>query len=159
MSIIMPSHSSSAKKADPDAARPVMDNARAMKKSAVAKKNPVDVGVHPSRQDSYARAGAVVHPGKSVSSDAQQATSLPGKLGVIDPHAPTPSKAARKEGIPGIIQSTTEGAQTRARLVGGIIDSPMSNGKAPSGPVHAVMGSDSTAYNAGFRHIAGSPFK
>lgn len=154
----MPRCPVSANKADPDMARPVMDNARAMKKSAVAKKTPVDMGIHPSRQDSYARSGAVSNPGKSVSSDAQQATSLPGKLGVIDPHAPTPSKAARKEGIPGIIQTTTEGAQTRARLVGGIIDSPMSNGKPASGPVHAVQGHDATAYNAGFRHIAGSPF-
>lgn len=153
----MPRHAVAAK-ADPDMARPAMDNARPMKKPAIAKKNPVDVGVHPSHHDSYARAGAVAHPGKGVSSDAQQATSLPGRLGCIDPHAPTPAKAARKEGIPGIIQTTTEGAQTRARLVGGIIESPMADGKAASGAVHAVQGHDSTAYNAGFRHIAGSPF-
>jgi len=155
----MPRHAATnSAKADLDVARPVMDNARPMKKSAVAKKNPVDMGIHPSHHDSYHRAGAVAHPGKGVSSDAQQASSLPGKLGCIDPHSATPSKAARKEGIPGIISTTTEGAQTRARLVGGIIESPMSSGKPPSGPVHAVMGHDATAYNAGMKHIPGSPF-
>ena len=154
----MPRHAVAAK-ADPDMARPVLDNAKPMRKPAIAKKNPVDMGLHPSHQDSYARAGAVAHPGKSVSADAQQATSLPGKLGFIDPHAPTPAKAARKEGIPGIIQTTTEGAQTRARMVGGIIESPMSDGKPASGPMHAVMGHDATSWNAGMRHIPGSSFR
>jgi len=144
-------------KADPDMARPVMDNARPMKKSAVAKKTPVDLGIHPSHQAVHATAG-VAHPGKGVSSDAQQATSVPGSLGIIDPHAETHARDKRREGIPGIIQTTTEGAQTRARLVGGIIESPMADGKAPSGPVHAVMGHDATAYNAGMRHLPGSSF-
>lgn len=144
-------------KADPDMARPVMDNARPMKKSAVAKKG-IDLGIHPSHHAVHSTHG-VAHPGKGVSSDAQQASSLPGSLGIIDPHAETRAKEKRHEGIPGIIHTTTEGAHTRARLVGGIIESPMADGKAPSGPVHAVMGHDATAYNAGMKHIPGSSFK
>ena len=154
----MPRHAATAAKVDPDMARPVMDNARPMKKPAVAKKTPVDMGLHPSHHDTRHRAGAVAHPGKEVSSDAQQASSLPGSLGVIDPHSATSPRDKVRHGIPGIISTTTEGAQTRARLVGGIIESPMSDGKAPSGPVHAVMGHDATAYNAGMKHIPGSPF-
>ena len=154
----MPRHAMKSEgKADPDMARPVMDNARPMKRSAVAKKTPVDLGIHPSHQAVHSTQG-VAHPGKSVSSGAQQASSLPGSLGVIDPHAETRAKEKRHEGIPGIIQTTTEGAHTRARLVGGIIESPMADGKPPSGPVHAVMGHDATAYNAGMRHIPGSSF-
>lgn len=144
-------------KANPDMSRPVMDNARPMKKSAVAKKSPVDMGIHPSHQNVH-HSGGVMHPGKSASSDSQQATSVPGKLGIIDPCCKSTPKDKKKEGIPGIISTTTEGAQTRARLVGGIIESPMS-GKHASGPVHAVMGHDATAYNAGMKHIPGSHFK
>ena len=154
----MPRHAmKSEAKADPDMARPVMDNTRPMKKSAVAKKTPVEMGIHPSHHNVHATMG-VGHPGKGVSSGAQQASSLLGSLGVIDPHGETKPKDKRREGIPGIIQTTTEGAQTRARLVGGIIESPMADGKPPSGPVHAVMGHDATAYNAGMRHLPGSSF-
>jgi hypothetical protein len=147
----------SEQKADPDMSRPVMDNARPMKKSAVAKKTPVDMGIHPSHQNVHATSG-VAHPGKSVSSGPQQASSLPGKLGLIDPSVPSTPKDKSSGGIPGIIRTTTEGAQTRARLVGGIIESPMSGAHA-SGPVHAVMGHDATAWNAGMKHIPGSHFK
>lgn len=154
----MPRHAPTEAKANPDMARPVMDNARPMKKSAIAKKTPVDLGIHPSHQDVHATHG-VAHAGKGVSSGPQQASSLPGALGIIDPHSATSPKDKRREGIPGIIQTTTEGAHTRARLVGGIIESPMADGKPASGPVHAVMGHDATAYNAGMKHIAGSSFK
>ena len=156
----MPRHAAaSSKHADPDMSRPVQDNARPMKKSAIAKKNPVDVGIHPSHQDSHHRAGAVMHSGKHVSSGEQTASSLPGSLGVIDPHGMASPKDKTRHGIPGIISTTTEGPQTRARLVGGIIESPMSDGKAPSGPVHSVMGHDATAWNAGMKHIPGSSFR
>lgn len=151
----MPHHE---RKADPDMARPVMDNARPMKKSAVAKKTPVDMGIHPSHRDAH-QAHGVSHPGKGVSSGAQQASSLPGSMGFIDPHSSSNPKDKRREGIPGIIHTTTEGAATRARLVGGIIESPMSDGKPASGPVHSVMGHDATAWNAGMRHIPGSSFR
>jgi hypothetical protein len=89
----------------------------------------------------------------------QQAASLPGMMGFIDPHSATTPKDKVRHGIPGIISTTTEGSQTRARLVGGIIESPMSDGLAPSGPVHAVQGHDATAYNAGMKHIPGSSFR
>jgi hypothetical protein len=144
--------------ADPDHSRPVMDNAKGYTKSKMSGKSSVNMGIHPSHHDSKHRPGAVMHSGKDVSSGAQQASSLPGSLSIIDPHGMTSPKDKTKDGIPGIIATTTEGAQTRARLVGGIIESPMSDGKAPSGPVHAVMGHDATAYNAGMKHIAGSSF-
>jgi len=155
----MAKHTSESKagKVDPDMHRPVQDNSRPMKRS-VAKKTPVEMGIHPSHHDSHHRAGAVMHEGKGVSSGEQNATSLPGKMGFIDPHSMTSPKDKVRHGIPGIIATTTEGAQTRARLVGGIIESPMSDGKTPSGPVHAVTGHDATAYAAGMRHIPGSSF-
>ena len=154
----MPRHAATEAKVNPDMARPVMDNARPMKRSAIAKKTPVDFGIHPSHDAVHATRG-VSHAGKGVSADAQQATSVPGALGIIDPHSATSPKDKRLEGIPGIIQTTTEGPQTRARLVGGIIESPMADGKPASGPVHAVSGHDATAYNAGMKHIPGSSFK
>ena len=144
--------------ADPDHSRPVMDNIQGHTRSKMAGKSSVEMGIHPSHHDSKHRAGAVMHSGKDVSSGEQIASSLPGSLGVIDPHGMVSPKDKTRHGIPGIISTTTEGPQTRARLVGGIIESPMTDGKAPSGPVHAVMGHDATAYNAGMRHIAGSSF-
>ena len=145
---------------DVDMARPVQDNvapSRLKHKAVKAPRSALDMGLHPSSE--MARGVAPMKPGKSVSADAQQATSLPGKLGFIDPHSATSNKDARREGIPGIIQTTTEGAATRQRMVGGIIESPLSSGgKAASGPVHAVQGVDATAYNAGMKHIPGSPF-
>jgi len=61
-------------------------------------------------------------------------------------------------GIPGIISSTSLGPEQRQRLVSGIIESPMS-ASAVSGPVHTILGHDSTAYNEGMVHIRGSHFK
>lgn len=148
-------------KVDVDMARPVQDNAGAVSsrhKAVKAPRSALDMGLHPSSKNSSHLRTAVGHPGKSASADAQQATSLPGKMGIIDPHGAASGKDRVKEGIPGIISTTTQGEATRARLVGGIIESPMSSGKAPSGPVHSVSGHDATAYNAGFVHIRGSPF-
>ena len=145
--------------ADPDMHRPVMANVEGYSKSKKAGKSAVDMGLHPSHHDVRHRAGAVAHPGKEVSSGMQQAASLPGSMGIIDPHGAAPPRDKTRHGIPGIISTTTEGPMTRARLVGGIIESPMSDGKAPSGPVHAVMGHDATAWNAGMRHIPGSSFR
>lgn len=156
---IMPRHAkpASSESFDVDAARPVMDNAKHMHKAKSTKtRSHIDMGIHPSHQDVHHGKG-VAHPGKSVSSGPQQASSLPGSLHILDPHGPSHAKG-KAEGIPGIIRTTTEGAATRARLVGGIIESPMGGGKDASGPVHSVKGHDSTAYNAGFSHIAGSPF-
>ena len=147
------------KMADPDMNRPVMDNIVGYKKPKIAGKSRVDIGIHPSHHDVRHHAGGVEHPGKGVSSGMQQAASLPGMMGFIDPHSATTAKDKVRHGIPGIISTTTEGAQTRARLVGGIIESPMSDGMAASGPVHKVMGHDATAYEAGMKHIPGSPFR
>ena len=144
--------------ADPDMHRPVMDNVQGMKKSKMAGKSAVDMGLHPSHHNVLHHTGGVAHAGKDVSSGMQQAASLPGSMGIIDPHSAASPRDMTRHGIPGIISTTTEGAMTRARLVGGIIESPMSDGKPASGPVHAVMGHDATAYNVGFRHIPGSSF-
>ena len=63
-------------------------------------------------------------------------------------------------GVKGIINSTTTGNEVRQRLMLGIIESPASiKGHGADGPVHKVMGSDSTAYSSGMAHISGSPFK
>jgi len=156
----MPRHAkhTSSESVDVDSARPVMDNAKHMHKAKSTKtRSHLDMGIHPSHQDVHHGKG-VAHPGKSVHSGPQQASSLPGSLHVIDPHGAVHAKSHKAEGIPGIIRTTTEGAMTRARLVGGIIESPMGGGKDAHGPVHAVKGHDSTAYNAGFSHIAGAPF-
>jgi len=86
---------------------------------------------------------------------APGATSLPGSLGIIE----HPQKGRDHNlGIPGIISSTSLGPEQRSRLVSGIIESPMA-GHAVSGPVHTIMGHDSTAYNEGMIHIRGSHFK
>jgi hypothetical protein len=87
---------------------------------------------------------------------APAASTLPGSLGIIADPA-----SGRKEhmGIPGIISSTSLGPEQRQRLVSGIIESPMGGEGRASGPVHSVMGHDSTAYNEGMIHIRGSHFK
>lgn len=86
---------------------------------------------------------------------APPATSLQGSLGIIE----HPSKGRDHNlGIPGIISSTSLGPEQRQRLVAGIIESPMEGGSMNSGAVHAVLGHDSTAYNAGMVHIRGSSF-
>jgi hypothetical protein len=61
-------------------------------------------------------------------------------------------------GISGIISSTTTSPETRQRLVSGILDVCQHHGAHEQGPVHSVMGHDSTAYNSGMVHIAGSPY-
>jgi hypothetical protein len=43
-------------------------------------------------------------------------------------------------------------------LVSGILDVCQHHGSQDQGPVHSVMGHDSTAYNSGMVHIAGSHF-
>ena len=62
-------------------------------------------------------------------------------------------------GIPGIISSTSLGPEQRQRMVSGIIESPMGGVMDKSGAVHAILGHDATAYNAGMVHIRGSHFK
>lgn len=94
--------------------------------------------------------------GKAAShGQAPSASTLPGSLGIIE----SPRKGKDHNlGIPGIISSTSLGPEQRSRLVSGIIESPMS-ASAVSGPVHTILGHDSTAYNEGMVHIRGSHFK
>ena len=87
---------------------------------------------------------------------APPASSLNGTLGIIE--HPSGGKD-REMGIPGIISSTSLGPEQRQRIVSGIIESPMGGVMDKTGAVHAILGHDSTAYNAGMRHIPGSHFK
>jgi hypothetical protein len=80
---------------------------------------------------------------------------MPGSLPIIHDMG---KRHGGAHGIPGIISSTLTSPETRQRLVSGIIDT-MIRGDAPAGPVHTVGGHDSTAYNAGMVHIAGSRHK
>ena len=87
---------------------------------------------------------------------APPASSLNGSLGIIE----HPSGGRDREmGIPGIITSTSLGPEQRQRMVSGIIESPMGGEMDKTGAVHAILGHDATAYNAGMVHIRGSHFK
>ena len=120
-----------------DLAKPVQDNAhRAPRKNA--KEHHKGMKIPTEHQVSH----------------SPQASSLPGQLSVIkDPHA----KPGMSKGLTGIIQSTTTSPETRQRLISGILDVCTHHGVAPQGPVHTVLGQDSTAYNSGMVHIAGAP--
>lgn len=143
----MPRHHKKA--AVPEAHRPGMDNApsAAEVKHDVAKSK----GKHSKKHEG--------HAGKHVSThdahEGPQATSLPGHIAVIH-DVQKPGKGI--VGVPGIISSTTLGPEVRHRLVSGIIDTLMGAHK-DTGAVHAVAGHDSTAYNEGMVHIAGSKYK
>jgi hypothetical protein len=95
-------------------------------------------------------------PNANKPSHSPQASSLPGQLSVIKDVS---SGRGMAHGIPGIVSSTTQGPQVRQRLHMGIIDSMMGHAKE-SGPVSAVEGNDSTAWNAGNGiHLPGSRFR
>lgn len=87
---------------------------------------------------------------------APSATTLTGMMGIIE----KPSEGRDHNlGIPGILSSTSLGPHERQRIVSGIIENTMSRDAHEEGPVHAVTGHDSTAYNAGMVHIPGSRFR
>lgn len=103
--------------------------------------------------------GGMIHGGgakSAVRGQAPAATSIQGSMGIIEN---VRKGRDHNMGIPGIISSTSLGPEQRQRLVGGIIESPMSGHMAPEGPVSKVMGHDATAYNEGMIHIRGSHFK
>lgn len=108
------------------------------------------VAPHPSGHSSFIGSG-----GAKAGSHGQapQATSMPGSLGIIE--HPSGGKD-RNMGIPGLLSSTSLGPQQRQNIVAGIIESPMNASRDSSGPVHAILGHDATAYNEGMVHIAGS---
>lgn len=125
---------------NPDVQRPVNDN--------------VAHSGHEPAKHGKARGGMMI-PTELKPSHSPQASSLPGSLSVIkDPH----HKSGMAHGISGIISSTTTSPETRQRLVSGILDVCQHHGSQDQGPVHSVMGHDSTAYNSGMVHIAGSHF-
>jgi len=125
---------------NPDVQRPVNDN--------------VAHSGHEPAKHGKARGGMKI-PTELKPSHFPQAVSMPGSLPIIkDPHA----KPGMAHGIPGIISSTTTSPETRQRLVSGILDLCKESGHDTQGPVHSVMGHDSTAYNSGMVHIAGSHF-
>ena len=96
------------------------------------------------------------HGGKAAyHGQAPPASTLQGSLGIIE-HVSTGGKK-QPMGIPGILTSTSLGPEQRQRLVSGIIESGM-GGEAAEGPVHKILGHDSTAYNQGMIHLRGSSF-
>tara|TARA_R110000868_G_scaffold1502_2_gene11787 strand:+ start:1344 stop:1742 length:399 start_codon:yes stop_codon:yes gene_type:complete len=123
--------------AKPDVHRPVNDNAIAP--APASKEKPKKLSL----------------PQEHTASKSPQASGMPGSLTILKDPANGGGRGI--VGVPGIISSTTTSPETRQRLVGGIIESLM-KGAAPGGPVQAVEGNDSTAYNSGMSHIRGSPY-
>jgi hypothetical protein len=129
-------------KAPADLPRPVDQNA-----AAVSQLGPTGRGGHKD----VPRQGRV--------DQGPQASSLPSAMGIIQDVA-SGGNRDRARGVPGIITSTTLGPEVRQRLQKGIIESLMGGmGNGGEGPVMAAAGHDSTAYNAGMIHQAGSRFK
>lgn len=125
---------------NPDVHRPVNDN--------------VSHSGHFPAKHGKEHGGAKI-PTELKPSSFPQASSMPGSLPVIkDPH----SKTGMAHGIPGIISSTTTSPETRQRLISGVLDLSQHDGTHTQGPVHTVMGHDSTAYNQGMVHLRGSPY-
>ena len=128
-------------KAPADLPRPVDQNAVATSM----------IGPHPTAHKDLPRMGMV--------DQGPQASSLPGMMGIIQDVA-SGGNRDRARGVPGIITSTTLGPEVRQRLQKGIIESMMGGGgNGAEGPVTAAAGKDSTAYNAGMVHIAGSQYR
>jgi len=119
---------------------------------------PVNDNVHHSghfpAKHGHGHGGAKI-PTEHTPSHSPQATSMPGMMSIIkDPHA----KTGMAHGITGIISSTTTSPETRQRLISGVLDLSKHDGAHTQGPVHTVMGQDSTAYNQGMVHLRGSQF-
>jgi hypothetical protein len=111
--------------------------------------------VHSAPAPKHSGFSSAPHGQAARKGQAPSATSLNGALNIIE----SPRKGRDHNlGIPGIISSTSLGPEQRQRLVSGIIESGM-GATNTSGPVHAIMGHDSTAYNEGMVHIRGSSFK
>ena len=109
------------------------------------------LGPHPTAHKDLPRMGRV--------DQGPQASSLPGMMGIIQDVA-SGGNRDRARGVPGIITSTTLGPEVRQRLQKGIIESMMGGGgNGAEGPVTAAAGKDSTAYNTGMVHIAGSQYR
>ena len=97
-------------------------------------------------------------PNEHKPSHSPQAVSLPGALPVLMEPGRGGHRMGAIVGVPGIINSTVTSPETRQRLVSGILDLCEARGAKGDGPVHTVSGHDSTAYNSGMVHLAGSKF-
>lgn len=112
--------------------------------------------VHSAPSPKHSGPSGKAHGSAARKGQAPPATALNGSLNIIE----SPRKGRDHNlGIPGIISSTSLGPEQRSRLVSGIIESGMGAPTDRSGPVHSIMGHDSTAYNEGMVHIRGSHFK
>lgn len=131
-----------------DRAGPVNDNSASLRKRA--------------SQHAGKHAGGMAHgagkgvPNEHKASRQPEATSMPGSMNILD--LAHHHKGDINHGIPGIIRTTTTGADIRSKLVSGILDMA-DHGRKADGPVHSVTGHDATARNAGMRPIPGSPFR
>ena len=81
-----------------------------------------------------------------------QATGLPGSLMIIENAG---HGGHRREGIPGILTTTSLEPGQRRRLMEGIIDLS-EHGRSGDGPLHYMTGHDATAHNEGMRPIPGA---
>ena len=124
-------------------------------KAAHVRGDEIRGAIHAARAPKSSGFSSAPHGQAARKGQAPPATSMVGSMHIIE----SPRKGKdHNMGIPGIISSTSLGPEQRSRLVSGIIDSPMS-GQAADGPVHKIMGHDSTAYNEGMIHLRGSHFK
>jgi hypothetical protein len=115
------------------------------------------------RASQHSKKGGMAHgAGKGVPMEGKAsrqpvATTMPGDHHILDLAKEHGKDVDR--GIPGIIRTTTTGADIRHKLVSGILDMAEHAGRHADGPVHSVTGHDATARNAGMRPIPGSPFR
>ena len=135
---------------DLEVSRPVNDNSATLAKRAGAKSSKTTKG--------KSHKGGMPVPDAHKPSQSPQAVSLPGQLPVLMEPGRGGHRMGAIVGVPGIINSTVTSPETRQRLVSGILDLCEARGAKSDGPVHTVSGVDSTAYNSGQVHIAGSRF-
>jgi len=135
---------------DLEVSRPVNDNTAGLAKRAGGK-------VSKGHKEKSHKGGMPV-PDEHKPSHSPQAVSLPGALPVLMEPGRGGHRMGAIVGVPGIINSTVTSPETRQRLVSGILDLCEARGAKGDGPVHTVSGHDSTAYNSGMVHLAGSRF-
>jgi hypothetical protein len=135
---------------DLEVSRPVNDNSATLAKRAGGKASK-------SHKEKSHKGGMDV-PNEHKPSHSPQAVSLPGALPVLMEPGRGGHRMGAIVGVPGIINSTVTSPETRQRLVSGILDLCEARGAKGDGPVHTVSGHDSTAYNSGMVHLAGSRF-
>lgn len=131
-----------------------LDRAGAVNDNRAALKNRASQGGKKASGMAHGAGKGVPQQGRP--SHQQEATSLPGHLGILDLAHHT--QGDKHRGIPGILHTTSEGVHIRHKLVSGILDL-CDHGRKADGAVHQVTGHDATARNAGMRPLPGSPFR